>query len=33
MKITSNEPLILDELFNDLKREHIEITKETKSQQ
>ena len=31
MKITSNEPLILDELFNDLKREHIEITKETQS--
>ena len=30
MTITSNEPLVLDELFNDLKREHIETTKETK---
>jgi len=30
MKITSNEPLILDELFNDLNREHIESVKETK---
>jgi len=29
MKITSNEPFILDELFNDLKREHIEVEKET----
>ena len=30
MKITSNDALLLDELFNDLKREHIEVTKETK---
>ena len=30
MTITSNDALILDELFNDLKREHIEVTKETK---
>jgi len=30
MKIISTDPLILDELFNDLKREHIELTKETK---
>ena len=29
MKITSNEPLILDELFNDLKRDHIKVEKET----
>lgn len=29
MKITSNEPLILDELFNDLNREQIEPIKET----
>jgi hypothetical protein len=30
MKITSSDPLILDELFNELKREHIELIKETK---
>jgi len=30
MKIISVDPLILDELFNDLKREHIKVTKETK---
>ena len=29
MKITSTDPLILDELFNDLKREHLNPTKES----
>ena len=31
MKIISNETLILDELFNRLKREHIEVKKETQN--
>ena len=30
MKIISNDTLLLDELFNDLKHEHIHATKETK---
>lgn len=30
MTITSTQPLLLDELFNDLEREHIIFTKETK---
>jgi len=30
MRITSIEPLILDELFNDLAREQVEVVKETK---
>ena len=30
MTIVSSETLILDELFNDFKREHIEVKKETK---
>lgn len=30
MKIISNDALLLDELFNDLKHEHIKATKETK---
>ena len=29
MKIISNEPLILDELFNDLEREHLIVEKES----
>jgi len=29
MKITSIDPLLLDELFNDLEQEHISVTKET----
>jgi len=30
MKITSTDPLLLNELFNDLEREYITVTKETK---
>ena len=30
MRIVSNNPLLLDKIFNDLEYEHIEVRKETK---